>query len=437
LHALPRLRAFLVCAVAGLLLVPASAEAGPGSKGKASREGRKPDLDRIDPVRFKLEEAIVERAFVAARDGLTQLAVDVIRPDTEEPVPVIFLQSPYYNTTGRGYLNERKVPWGEPALDSLSPLNEGGPRVPFPEWYDEYFVPRGYAVVLQDQRGTRNSSGCQMYGAREEITDAVDVIEWIASQAWSNGAVGMTGGSYDGTIAIGAASMAPPSLKAIIPIRAIDRWYDYHFFNGVQSAEHVVTPANFTIVREIDDQQNSYLEDSLFPVHVIERKACAASIGALVAAQYETPYQDATSDFWAGRDFLKDAADITAAPFIIHGLRDANVKTMNAGHLWQALPKDVPKKLWLARMEHGDPKVPTASDTIPFPFDELFVEYTHRWFAQFLKGIDTGVLREPPVQIQSESGKWSDAARWPGRTKTSLCTRRQKGVFLQSRSQEH
>ncbi|MGH2651334.1 MAG: CocE/NonD family hydrolase, partial [Actinomycetota bacterium] len=412
----PRLRALLAWALAGLLLVPAPAEAGPGKAkdNEASRERRKPDLDRIDPVRFKLEEAIVERAFVAARDGLTQLAVDVIRPNSEEPVPAILFQSPYYNTTGRGYRSERKLPWNEPAVPSSE---ADGPQVPFPEWYDEYFVPRGYAVVMQDQRGTRNSSGCQMYGAREEITDAVDVIEWIASRAWSNGTVGMTGGSYDGTIAVGAASMAPPSLKAIIPIRSIDRWYDYHFFNGLQSAEHIVTPANFAVRREVEDQQNSYLEDSLFPVHVIERKACAASIGALTAAQYSTPYQDSRSGFWAGRDFVKDAEDITAAVFIIHGLLDTNVKTTNTGHLWQALPKGLPKKLWLARMEHGDPKTPDPTEAVPFPFDELFIEYTHRWFAQFLKGIDTGVSDEPPVQIQSETGKWFDATRWPGRTK--------------------
>ena len=170
----------------------------------ATASHAKPDLDQIDPVRFGLQDAIVERKIITARDGVTSLALDIIRPKTEERVPTIFFQSPYYNTLGRGFRAERKTPW-----TSMAALNPPTPWAPFPEWYDEYFVPRGYAIVMQDQRGTRNSSGCQVYGGREEITDAVDTIEWIERQPWSNGAVGMTGGSYDGTIATGAASMAP------------------------------------------------------------------------------------------------------------------------------------------------------------------------------------------------------------------------------------
>ncbi len=390
-------RRFLVLLLGVMLVAPTAGEAG--------RE-RVHDLDLIDPVRFSTDDAIVERALITARDGLTALALDIIRPPTEQPVPTIFLQSPYYNTLGRGYRAEHKEPWATPAL-----VPE--PTTPFPEWYDEYFVPRGYAVVLQDQRGTRNSSGCQVYGGREEVTDAVDVITWIAEQPWSSGAVGMTGGSYDGTIAIGAASMAPEPLKAIIPIRAIDRWYDYHFFNGVQSAQHFFTPWSFTSATPWRDTQNSGTDDLLLPLHVIERKACTVSIGAAVSAQYSSPYQDATADFWAQRDYLKDAGRIAAATFIIHGLEDTNVKPMNAGHLWDALPRGLPKKLWWFRGGHADPAQPHPSDALPFSFDERFVEATHRWFAQFLKGLDAGALEEPPVSVQAEDGRWWDGRRWP------------------------
>lgn len=414
-----------VAALAVLALLVAAGPVEAGADKKKAGGGRKPNLEKIDPVRFKLEDAVVEHTFVTARDGLTELAVDTIRPDTEQAVPTIFFQSPYYNTLGRGYRHERKLHWSDPAIEPLGVGDPDAPKVPFPEWYDEYFVPRGYAVVMQDMRGTRNSSGCQVYGGPEEGTDAVDVIEWIAEQPWSNGAVGMSGGSYDGTVAIAAASLAPEPLKAIIPIRAIDRWYDYHFFNGLQSGNHAATPWVFTTATPLDDQQNSGLEDPVLPIHVIERKACAVSLGALVSAQYSSPYQDSTSGFWAGRDFLKDAESITAATFIIHGLGDANVKTTNAGHLWGALPKDTPKKLWWARMAHADPKnpesnggiAPTSGGDLPFPFDEMFVEYTHRWFAQFLKGIDTGVLDEPPVSVQSERGRWFDGMTWPPRSR--------------------
>ncbi len=398
---------FLTAVVASVGAVPdvlPGCLAGQAACPSALMEGgHLPDLNTIDPIRFGHDDAIVERKLLPARDGVTVLAVDIIRPNTTEPVPTIFLSSPYYNTLGRGYKGERKTPWDE----TLATTPE--PWAPFPEWYDEYFVPRGYAVVMLDMRGTRNSSGCQVYGGREEGTDAVDVIEWIARQPWSNGAVGMTGGSYDGTVAIAAAAVAPEALKAIIPIRAIDRWYDYHFFNGLQSAQHLLTPWLFTTVLPVADQQNSFGEDTLAGLHVIERKACAVSLGALVSAQYSSLYQDSRSDFWAERDFLKHAPSFKAATFIIHGLNDTNVKTTNAGHLWAALPDHLPKKLWWLRGAHDDP----ASPNLKFPLAERFVEYTHRWFAQFLKGIDTGVLNEPPVSVQAEDGMWHDGLVWP------------------------
>jgi X-Pro dipeptidyl-peptidase len=369
--------------------------------GAASRERRPklPKLSVIDPVEHDYDDAIVERKLITARDGITSLALDIIRPDTKKPVPTIFFQSPYYNTVGRGFKHETKTPWGTGIGGGPSE-----PVTPFPEWYDEYFVPRGYAVVMMDQRGTRNSSGCQVYGGREEATDAVDGIEWIADQKWSNDAVGMTGGSYDGTVAIAAASEAPKALKAIIPIRAIDRWYDYHFFNGVQSSEHLLTPFFFTTIAPVTDQQNSAEDDALYGLHVIERKACAVSLGAAIAAQYSTPYQDSTADFWKQRDWLRNAKDITAATFIIHGLADTNVKTTNALHLWDALPKATPKRLWWSQMGHDDPKA---------AFGPRFVESTHRWFARYLKGIDTGVDHQLPVSVEQRDGSWRSEAQWP------------------------
>jgi X-Pro dipeptidyl-peptidase len=398
-----QLVAIALCAA---LLGPAAAlaEDGGAAPPPQTEAGALPDLDVVDPIVHDYDDAIVERHLVTARDGLTPIAVDLIRPDTDEPVPAIFFSSPYYNGPGRGYQGERKTPWTEgPAF------NPAQPWTLFPEWYDEHFVPRGYAVVMADMRGTRNSGGCQVYGGREEITDAVDVIEWIAEQPWSNGAVGMSGGSYDGTVATGAASMAPEPLKAVIPIRAIDRWYDYHFFNGLQSAQHLLTPWSFTVLSPLTDVHNSREDDPLWGPRVVERRLCAATVGALTSALYSVPYQDATARFWADRDYLVDAESITAATFIIHGLDDTNVKTTNAGHLWEALPEGTPRKLWWLRGAHDDP----ANPDLPFPVAEQFVELTHRWFAQFLKGIDAGALDVPEVLVQREDGTVVGEDVWP------------------------
>jgi X-Pro dipeptidyl-peptidase len=381
-----------------------------------------PDMDRLDPVRYKLKDAVVEHVQVDSRNGVDQIWVDIIRPRTKPGVklPTIMNASPYYNTLGRGWEGHCKTAHqpgvGDPLCDKASA---------FPEYYDDYFVPRGYAVALMDLRGTRNTSGCQVYGDRDEVYDAVDVVDWIADQPWSNGKVGLTGGSYDGTIANGAAVEQPISgrhkdaVAAIIPIRAIDRWYDYHFLNGVPSTGHAATPAAFTALYAGQDVQNSGTSDPLTPVRIAQRKACIPTLGLAADAGYAPTYQDATNAHWSERDFVKDAKGTKAAVFIIHGLYDFNVKTNNAGHLWTALPKRAPKKMWLINGDHVDPDNPdpetaqAGGHVLPYAFQRAYRVATHRWWAQFLKGLPAGALDTPAVEVQGADGRWLGSRQWP------------------------
>lgn len=408
-----------------------------------------PDLDEIDPVRFSYDDAIRESVQVTTRNGIDQIWIDIIRPKTDEKVPAIMMASPYFNTLGRGWKGELKTPHmgpSNPGHAATRALGGGSIETPYPEWYDEYFVPRGYAYVAMDLRGTRNSSGCQTYGDRDEIIDAVDVIDWIADQEWSNGKVGMTGGSYDGTIAIGAAAEQPMSgrhpdaLAAIIPIRAIDRWYDYHFFNGVQSSSHLLTPALFTHALAGIDTQNSGTDDVLFGPHVVERKACIGTLGTLAAAGYASPYQDARAAFWRERDFQRSAPGFRAATFIIHGMFDYNVKTNNAGYLWESLSDDLPKKLWLMNSDHADPHVPdresAGSKVIPFPFQAKFVEATHRWYLQYLKGVEAGALDTPQYEAQGGDGSWLTGDSFPATTGDKVLSLSADGSVVESGAQE-
>jgi X-Pro dipeptidyl-peptidase len=391
-----------------------------------------PDLDRLDPVRYSYKDAVRQSVQVTARDGINQIWVDIIRPRTAKgvKVPTIMMASPYFNTLGRGFKEQCKSPHQSPP--GGLPTSPGAPglsgcsafQTPFPEWYDEYFVPRGYAFAAMDLRGTRNTSGCQTYGDRDEVFDAVDTVDWIASQSWSNGKVGMTGGSYDGTIAMGAAAEQPISgkhksaLAAVIPIRAIDAWYDYHFLNGVQSEGHRTTPALFTAALAAADTPNSGTDDPLFAAHLAERKACIATFGALTDAGYAAPYQSADSDFWKERDFRKDAKKVRAAVFWIHGLFDFNVKTVNAGNMWLSLPKSLPKKLWLMNADHADPRCATdescahGGHVMPYPFADKFIEANHRWWLQYLKGKSAGAL-SPRVEVQQSNGRWAASSSWP------------------------
>ncbi|MCI4318463.1 MAG: CocE/NonD family hydrolase, partial [Thermoplasmata archaeon] len=79
------------------------------------------------------------------------------------------------------------------------------------------WVPRGYVCLRVDERGVGQVPGVIDPFSRTEARDYYDLIEWAARQSWSNGAVGLYGGSYHATNQWNVASLAPPSLRAMIP----------------------------------------------------------------------------------------------------------------------------------------------------------------------------------------------------------------------------
>lgn len=162
---------------------------------------------------YSLDEAIIENLFVETevdsdRDGKKdRVSVKVMRPKTDPnvKVPVIYEMSPYraglkdvpvYNVDEELYAYEGK-PYGAVNLGS----------------YGNYYVPRGYAVILGESIGTGKSDGCPTTGDEQEILGTKSVIDWVNGRAkaytengeevkadWSTGNVGMTGVSYNGTL---------------------------------------------------------------------------------------------------------------------------------------------------------------------------------------------------------------------------------------------
>jgi len=141
-----------------------------------------PDPGSYSPA---VHEVIEERGhLVPMRDGV-RLSADIYFPDGDGPFPAILTITPYDNN---------------------------GPRD-----RARWFARRGYAVVLADSRGRYDSGGEWDPFIVEHKTDGYDLVEWIGAQQWSNGNVGMMGGSYLGWTQWWTASQAPPSLKAIAP----------------------------------------------------------------------------------------------------------------------------------------------------------------------------------------------------------------------------
>ena len=145
---------------------------------------------------------IENRVPVPMRGGVI-LYADVYRPAKEGKYPVIVSRTPY--STER-----------------------------YPRYYASavYFSRRGYVYVYQDVRGRHESEG-KWEPFRDDIEDGYDTIEWAAKQPWSNGKVGMEGGSYLGQVQWRAAQATPPHLETIFPrVASTSIYHDWITVNG-------------------------------------------------------------------------------------------------------------------------------------------------------------------------------------------------------------
>ncbi|MER5458372.1 Xaa-Pro dipeptidyl-peptidase [Micromonospora sp. NPDC002389] len=383
--------AVAVAVIAAVLPVtPATAQPVTAGTGPVVADGV------TQPV-FGYADAIRERIFVTSdvdtdADGaLDVVAMDIIRPRASEQglrVPVVMDASPYFSTVCRGNDSECKADLDGDGLNDRWPL-----------FYDNYFVPRGYAVILLDMIGTNNSTGCPVTGGRADNISAPTGIDWLNGRRkgvdaegnevvadWHNGRTGMIGKSYDGTLANAAAATGVDGLTTIVPISAISNWYDYSRSNGL------VTRAN--------NYSGSLANNVTNPDR---RQYCAP-----VRTQLGQGGDDATgdyNDFWAERDYLPHAGQVKASVFVVHGINDDNVRADHFSKWWYALAEqNVPRKLWLTGTGHID----------PFDFRRAeWVRTLHRWFDFWLHGIDNGIMREPAVDVERLPDVWETHADWP------------------------
>jgi putative CocE/NonD family hydrolase len=129
---------------------------------------------------------------VKMRDGV-RLVADIYRPATEGKYPVLLERTPYNRAGGAG--------------DFVT------------------MASHGYVVINQDTRGRFDSEG-EFYPFRYESEDGYDTVEWAAALPYSNGKVGMFGGSYVGATQMLASIANPPHLVSIFPYVTAAEYYD-------------------------------------------------------------------------------------------------------------------------------------------------------------------------------------------------------------------
>jgi predicted acyl esterase len=310
------------------------------------------------PKDYKL---IVEKDVkIPMRDG-SLLFADVLRPDGgDERFPAIMNLGPYQK-------DKVWIPPDDLEEDANEYMNW---ETANPLWW----CPRGYALVRVDTRGTGKSPGKSEPSSYQEGLDSYDVTEWIARQAWCSGNVGTLGISYHAAFQWRLANLQPPSLKAIMPWEGrADQYRDQAYHGGIFAMGFISQWANSTTAHNLLGRPRSYNPDA-FNNNIL----------------WEYMRKDLDSEEWR-----KNSAQWDRITVPVYSVGNWGGFAMHLRGNTEAFMRAASKNKKL--------RIHTGSHFHPFHAEEARIDQL-RWFDHWLKGMDTGIMDEPPVKLEIRTG---------------------------------
>lgn len=354
---------------------------------------------------------------LAARPGLAQAISETIRVEGHVAVPMrdgVKLYADVYRPRREGRFPTiiTRTPYGV-QRDGMHPAVIA-------------FARHGYAVVVQDVRGRYESEGA-WDPFRNEASDGYDTVEWAARQPWSNGKVGMHGGSYLGHVQWQAATMAPPHLTAVFPVLASTSIYHNTFFHGgafklalafgwgvVRMPNRIMNP-QYWHTESYSPQELKY-ENIIWtlPLNRIDLESSGQKVGFFrdwLRHQSYDGYWRAISD-----EERFQAVKVPAHTFggwfdLLLGGTLNGYTGLRAKGATEAARKGA--KMIVGPWGHGASRTYGDIDFGPLAMRSLF-DMELRWNDHYLKGIDNGIDREPPVELFLMGvNKWVQYEDWP------------------------
>ena len=268
-----------------------------------------------------------------------------------------------------------------PAIIEVLPYRKRDIYAPRDAMHHGYFAGHGYAAMRVDIRGSGDSDGHQgVFAMQQEQDDTLEVLKWIARQPWSDGQVGMFGISWGGFQAIQTAHRAPPELKAIIACSfAPDRYRYSQVFRG-----------GCVLLRSIrwSSQMFGYKSRAPDPELVGPRwremwlERLEHDLPQIVSAlQHQND-----GEFWRSRAI--DFGKIKCPMYAVSGWADGSY----VGAVGAALTQlKVPRKALIGPWGHRFPYLGVPGPAIGF------LQESVRWFDQWMRGRQTGIMEEPMV----------------------------------------
>jgi putative CocE/NonD family hydrolase len=313
---------------------------------------------------------------VPMRDGV-RLSANVFRPSEHARVPAILVRTPY----GKG-------------LD-ITP-------------HYQAFVDHGYAVVVQDVRGRYESEGA-FQPLHQEPADGDDTLNWIARQPWSDGKVGMMGGSYVGIVQWKVALVNNPHLKAIFPVvSGYDDYRDRYYSTG-----GAMKLGNRLEWMSENLRAPGYHQDfAKYVLHLPVRSADVAALGWTSPLYRDVAGHPDFDAFWRAVSTKEQLRKIRIPVFSVGGWYDnfvqSDLEAYAALHRSTGLSRIVVGP-WPHNMSYQFAGADFGPDS-SVPVRTLQIE----WFDQWLMGKDTALLSQPPLKIfVMGANKWREEREWP------------------------
>ena len=307
----------------------------------------------------------------------------------------IFLSANVFHPAGTGRF---------PTILIRTPYGKGTSLVP----NYRAFVDHGYVVVLQDVRGRYESEGV-FSPLTQEAPDGDDTLNWIAAQPWSDGKVGMTGGSYLGIAQWKVALLNNPHLKAIFPV--VSGWDDYRdrFYSpgGAMKLGHRLLWMSENVRRP------DFIPDfKKFIWHLPVRDADLAATGQEYPVYRESIEHPADDDYWKSLSTRQHIKDIHIPVYAVGGWYDNYAESDLAA--FQALHKHGGlNRVMIGPWPHNM-SIPFTNVSFGNQSSLPIRRFQLQWFDHWLKGLDTPVMSQAPVQIfVMGADVWRMENEWP------------------------
>jgi putative CocE/NonD family hydrolase len=308
----------------------------------------------------KPHKLIIEKDVkIPLRDG-TFLYADIFRPDTATKVPALMNISVY----------QKDKLWVPPA-DLEEKAN---PHMNWETVNPEWWCPREYACVRIDSRGSGKSPGKSDPSSYQESLDFYDAVEWVAKLPWCSGSIGTIGISYHASSQWRLANLNPPSLKAIMPWEGrADQYRDQAYHGGIFALGFIGNWWLTHSAHQLLGRPRSYNPDA-FENNMM----------------WNLMRNDLDSQFWR-----LSSADWERIKVPVYSVGNWGGFSM---HL-----RGNTEGYMLAASKHKKLRIHTGTHFHPFHSEEGRMDQL-RWLDHWLKGLDTGILDEPPVKLEIRTG---------------------------------